>query len=124
MPAPTTYRLVVLACLVATTAVNAAFLLADPRLFALPLWLAAVFLAGGAAYGVAAVLCAKRRREGFVLAAMLGALGGAVAAADDLSLSGSTPNAPTFVLNFAVLVLQVPLVLASVLWLRARGDAA
>lgn len=112
-------RLTVLLALAATTAANAAFLLADPRLAHLPPWLAAVFLLGGAAYVAAIPLCVRRRREGFVLAAFLGVAGALVAVADNLTLSGSAPNAATFALNAAVIALQVALVVGSALWLRA-----
>jgi len=116
-------RVTVLLALAATTAANAAFLLSDPRLGDLPLWLAAIFLAGGLAYVAAIPLCLRRRRAGFRLATFLGVAGAAVAVADNLALSGSSPNAATFALNVVVVALQFPLVLGSVAWLKA-GPAA
>ena len=118
-------RLSVLLALVLTTAVNAAFLLADPRLGNLSPGLAATFLAGGLAYVAAIPLCARRKRAGFILAAFLGVAGAAVAVADNLGLSGSTPNAATFGLNVAVVAFAVPMVVGGLSWLRAEngGDA-
>jgi len=111
-------RLVVVLALAATTAVNAAFLLADPRLGGIAAWLGAVFLAGGIAYVVAIPLCLRQNRAGFILAAFLGAAGAAVAVADNLGLSGSRPNEATFALNLAVVVLAVPMFAGSLAWLR------
>ena len=66
-------------------------------------------------------LCMRRRREGFVMAAFLGVAGAAVA--DSLGLSGSTPNAGTFALNVAVVVLAAMMVVGSASWLRAVAHA-
>lgn len=115
----------VLLALAATTAVNAAFLLADPRLGKLSPWLATAFLAGGLAYVAAIPLCARRKPAGFVLAAFLGVAGAAVAVADNLGPSGSTPNAATFGLNVAVVALAVPMVVGGLSWLRTeKGGGA
>jgi uncharacterized membrane protein YeaQ/YmgE (transglycosylase-associated protein family) len=118
-------RLSVLLALALTTAVNVAFLLADPRLGNLSPWLAAIFLAGGLAYVAAIPLCARRKRAGFILAAFLGVAGASVAVADNLGLSGGTPNAATFGLNVAVVVLAVPMVVGGLAWLRGgKGGGA
>ncbi len=102
---------------------GAAFLVADPRLGDLRPWLAAIFLAGGLAYVAAIPLCVRRSRAGSILAAFLGVAGAAVAVADNLSLSDSTPNATTFALNVAVVALAVPMVAGSFSWLRADARA-
>ncbi len=114
-------RLSVLLALAATTAVNAAFLVADPRLGHLPPWLAAILLTGGVAYVAAIPLALRRKRAGFILAAFLGVAGAAVAVADNLALSGSTPNAATFALNVAVVALAVPMVAGSMFCLRSEN---
>jgi len=116
-------RLAVLVSLALTTAVNAAFLIADPRLGHLPLWLAAFFLAGGIAYVAAIPLCIRRNRAGFRLAAGIGVGGALVAVADNLAASGEGPNGATFALNVAVIALAVPLVAGSLAWLRPRAPA-
>jgi uncharacterized membrane protein YeaQ/YmgE (transglycosylase-associated protein family) len=118
-------RTSVLLALALTTAVNAAFLLADPRLGNLSPWLAATFIAGGLAYVAAIPLCARRKRAGFVLAVLLGVAGAAVAVADNLGLPGGTPNAATAGLNVAAVVLAVPMAVGGVAWLRTgKGGAA
>ncbi len=118
MPHAGLTRTSVVLALAATTAMNMAFLVADPRLGHLEPWLAVVFVAGGVAYVAAIPLCVRRMRSGFVLASFVGVAGAAVAAWDNLA---GAPNGATVALNWAVVVLAVPLVMGSFSWLRAGG---
>ena len=92
--------------------VNVGFLLFDPRMMHVDLLSGAALLAGGAAYVVAVPLVLRDRPVGYKLAVTVAILASTVVLADNASAFGSTPNLPTFLLNFLFFALQAPLVLA------------
>lgn len=104
--------------LVGCNAINVGFLALDERMWAPPLVTGAALLAGALAYVVAVPLVWRDRRWGHKLSLTLIPLASIVVVGDNFSVFGSTPNLPTYWLNWAFFALQWPLGVANAMWLR------